>query len=126
MAAIDIVIADDEPHIVRALSFVFEKDGYNVETASDGAAALRIIREAKPRIVFLDLIMPKMTGDEVCRTIKLDEQLKDIYIVILTCKGQELDRELSISSGADSFITKPFSPKEVLKMVKVILGDSGI
>jgi two-component system alkaline phosphatase synthesis response regulator PhoP len=126
MAAIDIVIADDEPHIVRALSFVFEKDGYTVETASDGAAALRIIREAKPRIVFLDLIMPKMTGDEVCRTIKLDEQLKDIYIVILTCKGQELDRELSISSGADSFITKPFSPKEVLKMVKVILGDSGV
>jgi two-component system alkaline phosphatase synthesis response regulator PhoP len=126
MAAIDIVIADDEPHIVRALSFVFERDGYTVETASDGAAVLRIIREAKPRVVFLDLIMPKMTGDEVCRAIKLDEQLKDIHIVILTCKGQELDRELSISSGADSFITKPFSPKEVLNMVKVILGDSGV
>jgi CheY-like chemotaxis protein len=123
MACFDILIADDEPHIVRALSFVFERDGYTVETASDGDAALQKIKETKPRIVFLDLIMPKMTGDEICRAIKLDEQLKDIHIVILTCKGQELDRELSISSGADSFITKPFSPKEVLKIVKDILGS---
>ncbi len=123
MAGIDIFIADDEPHIVRALSFVFEREGYLVETAFDGDAALRRIRETKPRVVFLDLIMPKMTGDEVCRTIKQDRQLKDIYIVILTCKGQELDRELSIASGADSFLTKPFSPKEVLKMVKGILGS---
>ncbi|MDD2336544.1 MAG: response regulator [Geobacteraceae bacterium] len=123
MAGIDIFIADDEPHIVRALSFVFERDGYIVETAADGDTALRRIRETKPRVVFLDLIMPKMTGDEVCKTIKQDERLKDIHIVILTCKGQELDRELSIASGADSFITKPFSPKEVLKMIKDILGS---
>lgn len=121
MAGVDIFIADDEPHIVRALSFVFERDGYTVETASDGAAALRLIKELKPRIVFLDLVMPKMTGDEVCKTIKQDKDLKDIHIVILTCKGQELDREVSIASGADTFITKPFSPKEVLKMVKDIL-----
>lgn len=123
MASIDIFIADDEPHIVRALSFVFEREGYTVETASDGDTALRKIKETTPRIAFLDLIMPKMTGDEICRTIKLDPQLKDMYLVILTCKGQELDRELSISSGADCFITKPFSPKEVLKMVRDILGS---
>jgi len=123
MAVIDIFIADDEPHIVRALSFVFERDGYIVETASDGAVALRSIREMKPRVVFLDLIMPKMTGDEVCKAVKQDKNLQGIHIVILTCKGQELDRELSIASGADSFITKPFSPKEVLKMVKEILGS---
>lgn len=123
MAGIDIFIADDEPHIVRALSFVFERDGYIVGTASDGAVALRSIREMKPRVVFLDLIMPKMTGDEVCKTLKQDADLQNIHIVILTCKGQELDRELSIASGADSFITKPFSPKEVLKMVKEILGS---
>ena len=123
MAGIDIFIADDEPHIVRALSFVFERDGYTVDTASDGATALRRIKETTPRVVFLDLIMPKMTGDEVCKAIKQDGQLKDIHIVILTCKGQELDRELSIASGADSFITKPFSPKEVLKMIKDVLGS---
>ncbi|MDD2319702.1 MAG: response regulator [Geobacteraceae bacterium] len=124
MAGIDIIIADDEPHIVRALSFVFERAGYAVETASDGVEVLRKIKETKPRIVFLDLIMPKMTGDEVCRTLKRDERFKDIHIVILTCKGQELDREQSISSGANTFITKPFSPKEVLTMVKIILGNS--
>jgi len=123
MAGIDIFIADDEPHIVRALSFVFERNGYTVETASNGEEALRVIKKTKPKIVFLDLIMPKMTGDEVCRMIKGDGQLMDTYIVILTCKGQELDRELSIDSGADSFITKPFSPKEVLEMVKGILGS---
>jgi len=123
MPNIDIFIADDEPHIVRALSFVFERDGYAVETASDGAAALRLIKELKPRIVFLDLVMPKMTGDEVCKKITQDMDPHDIHIVILTCKGQELDRELSIANGADSFITKPFSPKEVLKMVKDILGS---
>ncbi len=123
MPNIDIIIADDEPHIVRALSFVFERDGYAVETASDGATALRLIQALKPRIVFLDLVMPKMTGDEVCKKIKQDKDQQDIHIVILTCKGQELDRELSIASGADSFITKPFSPKEVLKMVKDFLGS---
>ncbi len=123
MAGIDIFIADDEPHIVRALSFVFERNGYTVETASNGEEALRVIKMTKPKIAFLDLIMPKMTGDVVCRMIKGDEQLMDTHIVILTCKGQELDRELSIDSGANSFITKPFSPKEVLKMVKGILGS---
>ncbi|MHC1697300.1 MAG: response regulator [Geobacteraceae bacterium] len=123
MTGVDIFIADDEPHIVRALSFVFERDGYTVETASDGAAALRLIREMKPRVVFLDLIMPKMTGDEVCKKIKQDSDLQENHIVILTCKGQEMDRELSIASGADSFMTKPFSPKEVLKMVREILGS---
>jgi two-component system alkaline phosphatase synthesis response regulator PhoP len=124
MAGIDILIADDEPHIVRALSFVFEREGFSIETASDGADALRKIKETKPRIVFLDLIMPKMTGDQVCQALRRDGEYKDIHIVILTCKGQELDREQSISSGADTFITKPFSPKEVLNMVKTILGKS--
>lgn len=118
----DILIADDEPHVIRALSFVFEKDGYAVETATNGEEALRKIRETGPRIVFLDLIMPKMTGDEVCRAVKGEEQLKDIHVVILTCKGQELDREQSLASGADSFMTKPFSPREVLSMVAATIG----
>lgn len=124
MADIDIFIADDEPHIVRALSFVFEREGYGVETASDGETALRKIFETKPKVIFLDLIMPKKTGDEICRILRGDDLFKDTHIVILTCKGQELDREQSLSSGASSFITKPFSPKEVLSLVRTILGDS--
>jgi two-component system alkaline phosphatase synthesis response regulator PhoP len=122
MSKADILIADDEPHIIRALSFVFEKEGYTLETASNGGDALRKIRETIPRMVFLDLIMPKMTGDEICRVVKGDEALKGIHVVILTCKGQELDREQSIASGADRFITKPFSPKEVLDMVRATIG----
>ncbi|HOP39602.1 MAG TPA: response regulator [Geobacteraceae bacterium] len=124
MLGIDIFIADDEPHIVRALSFVFEREGYVVETATDGDTALRKINESKPKIIFLDLIMPKRTGDEICRILRSDDRFRDTHIVILTCKGQELDREQSISSGADSFITKPFSPKEVLSLVRQILGNS--
>jgi DNA-binding response OmpR family regulator len=124
MADIDILIADDEPHIVRALSFVFMKEGYTVETSSDGDDALDKIREMRPRVVFLDLIMPKKTGNEICGIIKRDETLRDIHVIILTCKGQELDREISLSSGADGFITKPFSPKEVVARVRAVLGKS--
>jgi len=122
MSEVDILIADDEPHVIRALGFVFEKEGYAVETASNGEKALGRIRETLPRMVFLDLIMPRMTGDEVCRTIKGEEALKGIHVVILTCKGQELDRDQSLASGADRFMTKPFSPREVLEIVKATIG----
>jgi len=123
MSMVDILIADDEPHVIRALSFVLEKEGYSVETASNGDDAVSKIRETRPRIVFLDLIMPKKTGDGICRIVKSEEPLKDIHVVILTCKGQELDREQSLANGADGFITKPFSPKEVLAMVKATIGE---
>jgi len=121
MAKIDILVADDEPHIVRALSFVFTKEGYTVDTASNGDEALWKIRELRPSVVFLDLIMPKKTGNELCRLIKGDETLRSIQVIILTCKGQELDREQSLSSGADGFITKPFSPREVMDRVRQIM-----
>jgi DNA-binding response OmpR family regulator len=124
MTDIDILIADDEPHIVRALGFVFKREGFTVETASDGDDALKKIRDLRPRVAFLDLIMPKKTGIEICRVVKQDELLRDIYIIILTCKGQEIDREQSLAGGANGFITKPFSPKEVLAMVTTILGKS--
>jgi DNA-binding response OmpR family regulator len=120
-STIDILVADDEPHIARALNFIFKKEGYNVEMAFDGDAAMQIIKDCRPRFVFLDLIMPKKNGDEVCMAIKSDMDLRDIHVIILTCKGQELDKERSMAAGADEFITKPFSPKEVLSRVKAIL-----
>lgn len=126
MAMVDILIADDEPHIVRALSFVFMKEGYSVETASDGDDALAKIRQLRPRAVFLDLIMPKKTGNEICGIIKRDEALRDVHVIILTCKGQELDRDRSLASGADGFITKPFSPKEVVAKIRAILGEPSL
>lgn len=120
--AVDILVADDEPHISRALSFVFKKEGYSVEVALNGEEALAKIREGRPRVVFLDLIMPKLTGTEVCKLVKGDERLCAIHVIILTCKGQELDRDNSLSAGADEFMTKPFSPKEVVARVKELLG----
>jgi DNA-binding response OmpR family regulator len=119
--SIDILVADDEPHVTRALSFVFMKEGFSVETASNGQEAFAKLQTIQPRIAFLDLIMPKMTGAEVCRLIKADDRLRSIHVIILTCKGQELDRHDSLAAGADEFMTKPFSPREVVARVHTIL-----
>ncbi len=121
MADIDILVADDEPHIARALNFIFKKEGYKVEMAFDGEAAMRMIKEYRPKVVYLDMIMPKRNGDDICREIKQDKQFQDIHVVILTAKGQELDKVKCIEAGTDEFITKPFSPKEVVDRVKAIL-----
>jgi two-component system alkaline phosphatase synthesis response regulator PhoP len=119
---LDIVVADDEPHITHALNFIFKKEGYKVAMAFDGVSALNLVKQQKPKIMFLDLIMPKKNGDEICKAIKSDSELQDIYVIVLTAKGQELDKRISMSAGADEFITKPFSPKEVVERVKVIIG----
>ncbi len=115
---LQILVADDEPHISRALSFALQREGFNVDVAGNGEEALRKIREERPRMVFLDIVMPKKTGLEICTEIKGDQELKDICIIILTAKGQELDRRDCISAGADGYMTKPFSPREVVELVR--------
>ena len=116
----DILIVDDEPYIQRSLSFVFRKEGFNVETASNGEEAIRKARELKPKIIFLDLMIPKINGFDVCRIIKSDKNL-NCHVIILTAKGQEVDKERGLSEGANDFITKPFSPKEIVSKVRDIL-----
>lgn len=118
---LDILVADDEPHIARSLHFIFKREGYIVEMASDGDIAFRMIKENRPKIVFLDMIMPKKNGDEICKIIKSDSELQNTHVIILTAKGQELDKQLCMSAGADEFMTKPFSPKEVVARVRSIL-----
>jgi two-component system alkaline phosphatase synthesis response regulator PhoP len=119
----DILIVDDEAYIQRSLSFVFKKEGYEVDIASDGEEGLEKAFELKPRIIFLDVMMPKLNGFNACKKIKSDEALKDTYVIMLTGKGQEIDREKGLREGADEFISKPFSPKEIVAKVKGILGD---
>jgi two-component system alkaline phosphatase synthesis response regulator PhoP len=119
----DILVVDDEPYILRSLSFVFKTEGYEVEVASDGEEGMKKARELKPRIIFLDLMMPKLNGFNACRTIKSDETLKDSYVIILTGKGQEVDKQRGYREGADEFVTKPFSPKEMVAKVRTILGN---
>lgn len=116
------MIVDDEPNIVRSLSFVLNKEGYDVALAADGDQAMQMIRGSKPNILFLDVMMPKKNGYDVCREVKSDPDLMDIHVVILTAKGQENDRQKGLLQGADEVITKPFSPMEIVARVKELLG----
>lgn len=117
-----ILVADDEPYVIRSLTFVLTKEGYDVASAENGEDALAKIRELKPSLVFLDVMMPKKNGYEVCQEVKKDSGLRHIRVIMLTAKGQEADREQGLSAGADEFLTKPFSPIGVVEKVKELLG----
>lgn len=115
-----VLIADDEPYIVHSLSFVLRKEGYDVESAADGEEALRKFEEFNPEVVFLDLMMPKKDGFEVCHVLRNDPKYRERspYIIMLTCKGQDVDRYKAYLEGADEYINKPFSPAEVVGRLK--------
>lgn len=113
-----IMIVDDEPYVIRSLSFVLRKEGYQVETAINGLDALERLKSSKPDLLFLDLQLPLIDGFEVCRQIKSDPELQDIYIILLTAKGQDTDRTKGLSAGANEYLTKPFSPKELLARLR--------
>ena len=121
----EILIADDDPYIQRSLSFVLRKERFEVEVASNGEEALNKARELKPKIIILDLMMPKLNGFAACRSIKSDPGTKNSYVIMLTAKGQEVDREMGLREGADEFMTKPFSPKEIVAKVRSILETFG-
>jgi len=116
-----ILIVDDEPFILKSLSFVLTKEGFQIDTATNGLEAIEKIQEDKPDLVFLDIMMPKKNGMEVCQWIRKDPVAKDIYIILLTAKGQEMDRERGFSIGADEYMTKPFSPSSVVRRINEIL-----
>ncbi|MBI3995507.1 MAG: response regulator [Nitrospirae bacterium] len=119
-----ILIADDEPHLIRSLSYVLKREGYRVESALDGPEAMSKIESFRPDLVFLDLILPRMDGFEICRRIKNRGDLRSIYVIILTAKGQGADRKRGLEAGADAFMTKPFSPKEIIDTLRRVFGSS--
>lgn len=116
-----ILIVDDEPHLVRSLSFILQKEGYEVLTAIDGVEALQKVKEYKPALIFLDLMLPKKNGYEVCQEIKNTRELSSTFVIVLSAKGWEADKEKALSLGANEFISKPFSPVELVARVKDIL-----
>lgn len=116
-----ILIADDNENIRDALTYLLEDEGYDLLLAKDGADTLRKVREIHPDILFLDIMMPEINGYDVCRAIKTDPDLKKIYIIILTAKGQVAEQERGKEVGADEYIVKPFSPMDILSKVKNIL-----
>ena len=118
-----ILVADDEPYVLRSLEFILKKEGYRVVTATDGVDALEKIRAEKPDLVFLDIQMPRKDGNAVCEELRQDPATQGLPVIMITAKGQEADRLHSLQSGADEYITKPYSPRKVADRVREILGE---
>ncbi|MCD6416534.1 MAG: response regulator [Planctomycetes bacterium] len=119
-----VLIVDDEAHIVRSLGFVVRRAGYEVIEARGGEEALDVIQEQRPDLVFLDIMMPGLSGYEVCRRVKESAELNSTYIILLTAKGQQEDREKGVEVGADEYMTKPFSPSRAVERVQATLGQA--
>jgi len=120
-----ILIVDDEAHIRQLLELTLEEledEGVDLLFATNGDEALEIIKKESPPLVFLDVMMPKMNGFEVCNRVKNELKMPEIYIVLLTAKGQEFDKEMGREVGADQYMTKPFNPDEVLAKAREITG----
>jgi DNA-binding response OmpR family regulator len=119
-----ILIADDNENIREALTSILEDEGYALWTAKDGAEALRKVREISPDIIILDVTMPEISGYDVCRTIKNDPDLKKIFVLMLSAKGQATEQEHGREAGADEYMVKPFSPSEILARInKIVLNE---
>lgn len=116
-----ILIVDDEQDLVKLIRYHLEKDGYKVICASNGDDALFLTRKERPELIILDLMLPGIDGLEVCKKLKADQELANIAIVMLTAKGEEADITLGLKLGADDYITKPFSPKELVARVQAVL-----
>lgn len=117
-----ILIVDDEPNIVFSLEFLLQREGYEVAVAADGDEALRRIAEFLPDMVLLDVMLPKKSGFEVCQEIRHNPAWSQIRIVMLTAKGLEAEMQKGMALGADAYIVKPFSTKELAALAHKILG----
>lgn len=120
-----ILVVDDEPDIVDLVSYNLKKDGFRVMTASDGEEALTKIRKDKFDLVVLDLMLPHIQGGELCRIMKNDPKTASTPIIMLTAKGEEADRVLGLESGADDYMTKPFSIRELIARIRAVLRRAG-
>ncbi len=116
-----ILIVDDEASIVRLLQAYLEREGYEVTTASDGRSALHMARAVRPHLVVLDLLLPEIDGLEVCRLL---HQESDVSIIMLTARSEETDKVIGLSVGADDYVTKPFSGREMVARIKAVLRRS--
>ena len=119
-----VLVVEDEPDIRDLLAFHLEREGYLVTRASTGAEALRQLRATAPDLVILDLMLPEMDGLEVCRRLRADAGTAALPVIMLTAKGDEVDRVVGLEIGADDYIVKPFSPKELLARVRAVLRRS--
>lgn len=119
-----ILIADDEPNIVISLEYLLQREGYAVLVARDGQEALDTIAREQPALVLLDVMMPHKTGFEVCQAVRADEALQGTKILMLTAKGRETDVAKGLALGANAYMTKPFSTRELVLKVAELLGEA--
>ncbi|CAI06215.1 MULTISPECIES: response regulator transcription factor [Aromatoleum] len=119
-----ILIADDEQNIVISLEFLMKREGYEVSIANDGEEAIARIRAELPDLVLLDVMMPKKSGFEVCQEIKADPDLQSVRVLMLTAKGRDTEVAKGLALGADAYMTKPFSTKELVECVRSMLAAS--
>jgi DNA-binding response OmpR family regulator len=120
-----LLIVDDESHIRMLIEQTLEDledDGVELLFAENGEEALHLIQKEEPNLVFLDVMMPKMNGMEVCQKVKKELNLSHVFIILLTAKGQEVDRQKGLEMGADRYMTKPFDPDEMLSIAEEILN----
>lgn len=116
-----IVIADDEPNILVSLEYLMKREGHTVVLARDGHEALEAIRRTRPALVLLDVMMPGRSGLEVCQAVRADEALAGTKILMLTAKGRDTDIAQGLGAGADAYVTKPFSTRELAARVRELL-----
>ncbi|RIK84953.1 MAG: two-component system response regulator [Hyphomicrobiales bacterium] len=120
--AIDILIAEDEPSILEALTFVLGRAGWSVRTVTDGEAVIGAVRREEPRVLVLDIMLPKRSGFEVLKQIRANAATRALPVLVLTAKGQQQDRQIAEELGADSFVTKPYANADVVDAVRALLG----
>ena len=116
-----VLIADDEPNIVISLEFLMKREGFAVSVANDGEEAVKRIRADPPDLVLLDVMMPKKTGFEVCQEVRADPALAGVRILMLTAKGRDTEVAKGLALGADAYMTKPFSTKDLVEKVRSML-----
>ena len=119
-----ILIADDEPNIVISLEYLLQREGYTVVVARDGQEALEAIVRERPALVLLDVMMPHKSGFEVCQAVRADERVQATKILMLTAKGRETDVAKGLALGANAYMTKPFSTRELVQKVAELLGET--
>ncbi len=120
-----VLVAEDEPNIVLSLQFIMKKAGLNVRVAEDGEDAVREMEKEKPDIVLLDIMLPKRDGFSVCEAIKRNSEWSDVKVVMLSAKSREEDKQRAMDLGADDYITKPFSTRELVERVKELVINDG-
>ena len=120
----DVLIAEDEPSILESLDFILRRAGFSCASVTDGEAAIAAVRRQRPRLVVLDVMLPKRSGFEVLKHIRTDALTRDLPVLILTAKGQQQDRRIAEDLGADSFVTKPYANADVVDAVRRLLGEA--